>query len=333
VHHRAGRYRFRAQRLGSLGRVAGCGHFPEFQLYGPGLFQTGVFQRRSGVGLQTSLEAIPAKNAAKSGHVTGAIFPISLAYMRQNVIILTSGLTGSSVLTGLISRCGYWMGDASFKKEYDTHENRELIQLNRRIFEQAGYSVDHLTEFSGDALQRIESIPDDAESEPYRKFLKTCAAHQPWIWKDPRLWLTIRFWKRFLDLKSCKFIVLTRGSRQLWVSAILRRKIISYRDSRAHEAHIRRSAIDFLQSHRASYLEVRYEDLIVRPEESIRKLNAFLGTSLSVEDLKSVYYKPLYKTPRNSAFDFVKAALIYLKNYSQRIEVLTSRKTRDRVVI
>jgi hypothetical protein len=253
--------------------------------------------------------------------------------MRQNVIILTSGLTGSSVLTGLISRSGYWMGDATVRKEYDTHENQELIELNRRIFEQAGYSVDHLTEFSLDAIQRIESIPDHADGEPYRKFLKTCAGHRPWIWKDPRLWLTIRYWKRFLDLNNCKFIVLTRGCRQLWVSAILRRKIISYRDSRAHEAHIRRSAIDFLQSHRASYLEVQYEDLIVKPEETITKLNAFLESDLSVEDLKSVYHKPLYKTPGNSAFDFVKAVLIYLKNYSHRAEVLTSRKTSDRVAL
>jgi hypothetical protein len=47
--------------------------------------------------------------------------------MRKNVIILTSGLSGSSVLAGLIANAGYWVGDETFKKDdYDTFENREL---------------------------------------------------------------------------------------------------------------------------------------------------------------------------------------------------------------
>ena len=54
---------------------------------------------------------------------------------RRNVIILTSGLTGSSVLTGLISRVGYWNGDQTHKKEYDTCENSELISLNLSLFQ------------------------------------------------------------------------------------------------------------------------------------------------------------------------------------------------------
>jgi len=254
--------------------------------------------------------------------------------MQQNIIILTSGLTGSSVLTGLISRAGYWMGDATFRKEYDTHENKELIELNHRIFEEAGYEPNYLPEFADDAaVQRIASIPETADGEPYRMFLKKCAAHQPWIWKDPRLWMTMGHWKRFLDLKSCKFIVLTRGARQLWVSAILRRKIISYRGSRAHEKRIRRSVLDFLQSHDASYCEVRYEDLIVRPEKTIAKLNSFLDTSLSVEDLKSVYNKPLYKAPGNSIIACLKAILIYLKNYSERVDMLTGRKASDKLAV
>jgi hypothetical protein len=254
--------------------------------------------------------------------------------MRQNVIILTSGLTGSSVLTGLIARAGYWMGDSTFKKaDYDTHENRELIELNRAIFDRAGYLGNYLTEFSDNAIQKIESIPAEAGSEPYRMFLEKCAAHRPWIWKDPRLWLTVRYWQRFLDLKSCKFIVLTRGSRQLWISTVLRRQIIAYKDHCAYEARIRRSALDFLQSHGASYLEVQYEDLIMRPAETIGCLNAFLETNLSVDDLKSVYHKPLYKAPGNSLFDYVKAMLIYWKNYSERIDMLTGRKAGAKVAV
>src|SRR5229473_2043132 len=33
--------------------------------------------------------------------------------------------------------------------------------------------------------------------------------HRPWVWKDPRLWLTIYFWKSLLSLDQCRFILLT----------------------------------------------------------------------------------------------------------------------------
>ena len=57
-----------------------------------------------------------------------------------NVIILTSGISGSSVLTGLISRAGYWLGDVTHKKEYDTYENQELIDLDLQLFKQSEYT-------------------------------------------------------------------------------------------------------------------------------------------------------------------------------------------------
>ena len=58
---------------------------------------------------------------------------------RPNVIILTSGITGSSVLSGFLAHSGYWAGDTTHKKEYDTFENAELIALNLKILQQAGY--------------------------------------------------------------------------------------------------------------------------------------------------------------------------------------------------
>ena len=53
-----------------------------------------------------------------------------------NTIILTSGLTGSSVLTGLLARGGFWAGDRTAKKkDYDTFENEELIRLIANRYE------------------------------------------------------------------------------------------------------------------------------------------------------------------------------------------------------
>src|SRR5713226_606371 len=47
------------------------------------------------------------------------------------------------------------------------------------------------------------------DDSPYREFLAKCDEHRPWVWKDPRLWLTIYFWKSLLSLDQCRFILLT----------------------------------------------------------------------------------------------------------------------------
>jgi hypothetical protein len=246
--------------------------------------------------------------------------------MKRNTIILTSGLTGSSVLTGLISRGGFWTGETHKKEDYDTYENKRLIELNLTLFRHAEFTGNYLTEFSPEAMARIGSLYGQIDDRPYREFLEECNAHVPWIWKDPRLWLTIRFWKNLLNLEDCSFIVLTRGYLQCWTSATLRRQIRSYRDSRMYEQRVKDSAIDFLKENRLPYVQIGYEELIVRPVDSIDRLNGHLGSNLTVDDLKSVYHKPLYKAPGSSWVALGKAALIYAKNYSQRVDAVSGRK-------
>jgi hypothetical protein len=242
--------------------------------------------------------------------------------MRKNVIILTSGLSGSSVLTGLVARTGCWTGDATFKKQdYDTFENRELIELNLRLFREAGYTGNYLLEFSPETVQNVAALYGKIDDRGFRAFLDKCNRHQPWIWKDPRLWLTIRFWNNLLDIGSCRFLVLTRGAMQSWISSILRRQITTYRYSRAYERKILESAIEFLNQNRLPYLHVTYEGLIMRPAETIQRLNRHLDSGLTVEDLKAVYHKPLYKNPRSSLMKHAKAMLIYAKNYSERLDL------------
>jgi hypothetical protein len=247
--------------------------------------------------------------------------------MGRNAIVLTSGLTGSSVLAGLISRAGYWVGDDTQKKEdYDTYENKELIELNLRLFREAGYRGNYLVEFSPEAMARVGSLHGQIDPSAYQQFVKKCADHRPWIWKDPRLWMTIRFWKHFLDSQDCRYILLTRGSVQSWVSATLRRQIRSYRSLKSYEARIQSSVLAFLKETKASYLHVSYEELIRHPARTIDQLNGHLETGLTVADLKSVYHKPLYENPRASYGNYLKAALIYLKNYSERVDVAPKRQ-------
>lgn len=242
--------------------------------------------------------------------------------MKQNIIILTSGLTGSSVLTGMVARAGYWTGETHKKKDYDTYENKDLIKLDLRLFEEAGYKGNYQLEFCERALRDIASLSDRIDTGPYRSFIVECDRHQPWIWKDPRLWLTIRFWKNLLDLDKCKFVLLSRGFVQSWISSTLRRQITTYRYLKNYEERIQESSRAFLKENGLPYIHVQYEGLVLRPDETIAELNSFLQTGLSEEDLKNIYRKPLYRSPRNSLANHLKALLIYLKNYSERLDIV-----------
>src|SRR5437867_1497162 len=111
---------------------------------------------------------------------------LDMVAMKDNVVILTTGLSGSSVLTGLIARAGYWPGDSTHKKEYDTFENQELVKLNKALIDDAGFKGDYMTQFSPEAIRRVSTIDATAGKDRYRMFINTCDGHRPWIWKDPR---------------------------------------------------------------------------------------------------------------------------------------------------
>jgi hypothetical protein len=238
---------------------------------------------------------------------------------KPNVIILTSGISGSSVLTGLISRAGYWTGDQTHKKEYDTYENLGLIQSNLRLFREAGYTGDYASRFTPQDISRIAALAGKIDEKPFHEFLEQCNRHRPWVWKDPRLWLTIQFWKKLLPVENCRFVLLTRGLVHCWVSSNLRRHITSYGQLKGYEQSVQRTFLAFLEENKLPHLHLTYEGLIVQPKEAIQQLNDFLGLTLTVDDLAAIYHKPLYKVPRSSAIDFAKAVLIYLKNYSERV--------------
>lgn len=239
--------------------------------------------------------------------------------MKRNVIILTSGLAGSSVLTGLIASAGYWAGNASFKKhDYDTHENQELIALNLRILQEAQLESKHGSAYLPEEINGFVTRMQGIDPAPYRDFVEECNRHQPWIWKDPRLSLTIRYWWQFLDSAKVRFLLVRRDYQQSWVSQTIRRQISTPHFHRKYESGIANTILQFFWDNNLTYFDVVYEDLLLYPEETIGKLNAYLGSAISMENLTKIYRGALYRKPRGWR-DSLKANLIYMWNYSERI--------------
>ena len=240
---------------------------------------------------------------------------------QKNVIILTQGLTGSSVLSSLLASAGYWVGDATHaKRDYDTYENSELIPINRDILAVAGYNEDYKVRFNKEHIALVANAHKYVDGERLRTFLDLCDKHRPWLWKDPRLWLTIRVWKHWLDLDNISFIHLRRDPTEMWISTVLRRQIQSRRYCDAYGRGVDGSIREFLEGNRLHYMEMVYEDLIEQPERTLDELSGFLGLSLGLDDLQQVYTGSLYRRGKGLG-SLAKAYLIYLKNYRERLDV------------
>jgi len=238
--------------------------------------------------------------------------------MTDNVIILTGGLTGSSVVAGLMHAAGYWTGEGTFHKpDYDTHENKELIALNRDLMARVGVGDEYTKYFQPEATQKISRLKV-ADELRFSDFLNRCHNNSPWLWKDPRLWLTIRFWDRFLPRDGVRFLLLERDLLQAWISLAQRRLIQTWENTRRYHDGVQSSLREYLESSGRPFLALNYEELIVTPEAELERLSAFLGCTISMSHLTSTYRGALYRKNKGTK-DLIEAVLIYLKNYRERL--------------
>ena len=240
----------------------------------------------------------------------------------MNVIILTTGISGSSVITGFFAKSGLWTGDDTLFKDnitgkYETYENKKLVDLNNSLTREAGVDFEGKARYDEKARGKFNEIYAEIDTEKYNKFIDECNAHSPWIWKDPRLFLTIGFWRNCLDLTDTKVIVLHRNSYELWKSQAIKRIIYSYSYLKSSEEKTRHKLLNYLESNNFSFMSLEYDQFTRDPVTSINKLNEFIGTNLKKENWDEIY-KP------TSIFSRYKrtllAYLIYIKNYKSRIK-------------
>jgi hypothetical protein len=237
---------------------------------------------------------------------------------KKNIIILTGGLAGSSVLTSLLGRAGYWSGKSTIKKvDYDTWENSELVSLNEQILTDVGFDKPWMMKFEPDYVDSVVSGLSAVDDVPAKAFMQKCNEHSPWIWKDPRLWLTIRYWQRFIDFSSTVFLVIHRELLQAWISTTIRKQIQTRDYLRRYNDGIHGTIMKFVEEDNAQHMNILYEDLIVDPESTIKQINALANTELSVADFEAIFRGDLYRK-QHGLRSFSHASAIYLKNFRDR---------------
>jgi hypothetical protein len=223
----------------------------------------------------------------------------------KNVIVLTCGQSGSSVLTALIARAGFWVGDETTNVGYDTFENADLVDLDRKILEACGCDWGRLT--MGPPVECMRGLPDRFGDGKARTFVEQCEAHRPWIWKDPRLCYTMHYWERYLDLSNCSFVVMGRDMRQAWAGHMIKAMgPMSFAAFKGIHQGLVDTAEAYLRERQRSRFFTTFEALMLEPERVIDELNEFLGTSLTMDDLRATYHGQLGRL-RYSRLDYLHA--------------------------
>ena len=240
----------------------------------------------------------------------------------MNVIILTTGISGSSVITGFLAKSGLWVGDDTVFKDnitgkYETYENTKLVNLNNSLIKEVGIAFEGKARYDVSARDKLDALYAKINIEEYGQFMEECNAHSPWIWKDPRLFLTIGFWKNIVNLNDTKIIVLHRNSYELWKSQAIKRIIYSYSYLKKSEDKTRYELLNYLESNNFSFLSLEYDQFTKDPVSSINKLNKFIGADLNKKHWDEIY-RP---TSKFSAYKRTFLAyLIYIKNFGSRIK-------------
>src|ERR1700681_3018985 len=87
---------------------------------------------------------------------------------------------------------------------------------------------------SGTAKSSI--LPTPVDRSEFAAFVDECGPNAPWLWKDPRLWVTMGFWKHLLPADTARPVLRRREPLQAWISCTLRRQIQTFGYLRRYNA-------------------------------------------------------------------------------------------------
>jgi len=242
--------------------------------------------------------------------------------LKKNIFVLTTGLSGSSVLTGLIKQAGFWCGEKTEFKDngtgkYETYENSQFVALNNRLVELSGKIFDSKSWYNDSLRGEFTDLLTKVDLTDFKQFVLDCESNQMWVLKDPKLWMTIGFWLELFKEQELNVVLLTRNINQLWLSQTNKRIIYGYQYLKKSEEVSQMELIQFLKIKNIDCLVLEYDSLIDDSEHNLKKLNQFLNSQLTLSDFNSIYTEK-----KKSLIPFlleVKAILIYIKNYTLRI--------------
>lgn len=215
----------------------------------------------------------------------------------RNIIVIGAPRSGTSLTTAIFARKGYYVGpiEEDGVRTGDEHnpfgyfEADDVIAQNVGLFRKVGYP-EHNTwlerPISDEEISAIARLPPSAED---RQFLASYASREPWVWKDPRLTLTLGYWWKLMDPETTGVVFAARDEGDIFNSFLRMGWYQNDGPSRSEalrriRQHLKaaREAIAGLQ---IPHITIDYWEYLEKPEDVAQRLGKFCRLRLSAEDL------------------------------------------------
>ena len=188
--------------------------------------------------------------------------------MKECIVVLGMHRSGTSVLAGLVSMQGYYLGADEMPKREDNpkgfYENFKIYQLNQSIL------LDHNTSWDDYSFTVDQITPSDLHryETKARKIIKDEFGPVNRIFlKDPRMCLLFPIWEKVLTEMGYNIKVILAYRSPMEVAHSLKS-----RNDTPVEKSLMMWSHHFFQAEKSSR---EYERLVVRYDNDIRDLAAF----------------------------------------------------------
>ncbi|MDE3059587.1 MAG: sulfotransferase [Pseudomonadota bacterium] len=203
----------------------------------------------------------------------------------MQIIILGMHRSGTSVVTRMVNMMGAYVGPEGsllgFTRDNPKGywERKDVIQCNIGLFRL--YNATWPNIMNWPLPHRPRELPPQLEND-LRTLVMNLDSHRPWVIKDPRLCLTLPYWKKFLEVPVA--VIVYRDPLEIAQSLFMREK-----DSMAIERGIalwEYYAIAMLQSSAGMpRVFVSHAEFLQHPVEAAAKFYAAL-TDHGVQGLR-----------------------------------------------
>lgn len=219
--------------------------------------------------------------------------------MPKNLIVVGVPRSGTSLTTAIFGRKGYYVGriDEQRVREGDDDnpfgyfEGDDVIARNVEVFHRAGFGGHNTWLREMISEESIVRIAQMEPSEEHRRFVESYQVNAPWVWKDPRLNLTLAYWWKLMDPTTTGVVLVQRDPAQVFRSFqrmgwVGNGKVARKKAFQRIERHIR-AAQEAIESLQIPHITVNYQEYFSEPDEVAHRLGGFCGLDLSVEELNA----------------------------------------------
>lgn len=222
--------------------------------------------------------------------------------MPKNILVVGMARSGTSLSASVFAKNGYFVAEDEERElkpgnvynPIGFFEAESLIARNRQIFNYVGYQFDNTWMYAPIQDKHVALINQLSPSAEHISFVQKYNGRSPWVWKDPRLCYTLRYWWPLMDSNTAVLLVTRKKEaiynsflRTKWIGASKAERDATYACIEAHITNAKQALLDLNIPH----VEVDYDDYRVAPRQVCNKLNAAFGLTLTESQLN---YHPEY---------------------------------------